>query len=112
MSSGIGTANLPRLGLRRQKVPKKKFSYAIFCLGSLAACLAWDLSLRPFSKPFASNKAHYDFAYRQPSADVNLDSQMMEVREYREGIARSHFTVGGARLTGSTTIPYAPVVLV
>ncbi|MFN2455527.1 MAG: hypothetical protein ABR577_15050 [Pyrinomonadaceae bacterium] len=70
-----------------------RYIYSI--LGAIAALLVLEVSLRPFVSP-----------------ENGRPDSPSEIRQYREGIATSHFAADGSRLTGNPEISGAETVLI
>ena len=72
--------------------------------GVFIALVVLEFGLRPIASadlpPFA-----------RPSAD-SLGSPVVTSRQLEEGIAESHFSSAGARLTGNSTVAGAPVIVI
>jgi hypothetical protein len=72
--------------------------------GIIVALVLLELGLRPIASadlpPFA-----------RPSADT-LGSPVVTSRQLEEGIAESHFSSAGARLTGNSTVAGGPVIVI
>lgn len=72
-------------------------------VGALLAIAVTDLALRPFASGLPPRW------HLRPLSDDAIEGPIVEVRQYHEGIARSHFSSVHARLTGSP-LPAAPTI--
>ena len=72
--------------------------------GIIAALAVLEVGLRPLATADLPPLA-------RPAAD-SLGSPVVTSRQLEEGIAESHFSSAGARLTGNPTIPGAPLIVI
>jgi hypothetical protein len=72
--------------------------------GIIAALLVLEAGLRPLATADLPPLA-------RPAAD-SLGSPVVTSRQLEEGIAESHFSSGGARLTGNSTVAGAPLIVI
>src|SRR5678816_573110 len=87
----------------RSTVGQSLSTTAAVLAGIAVALCTLELAVRPFATPYGA-----------PAPNIAVDSAdapVVTVRQLDEGIAESHFSVTGARLTGNERILNAPTVV-
>jgi hypothetical protein len=79
-------------------------NYLSAATGALVAMMALEFALRPL--------ASADLPPIARPRDDSINAPVITTRQLEEGIAVSHFSAAGARLTGNSMIPNAPVIVI